>query len=110
MNPILLELATDFASGIDFTQPAQEAVNWGAIMVGNPAIIVIALILIGVTIFLFFFLKRILVNSAIGLVLWAILTFVFPTNLPTIPSLIISILFGAAGIGAMLVLKFLGVF
>ena len=110
MNPIILEIATDFANGVDFTQPAQQAVNFGGLLIGNPAVLIIAIILIGVSIFLFFFLKRILVNSLIGLVIWGIVTFIFPVNLPFIPSFIISVLFGAAGIGTMLILKFLGVF
>ncbi|MBI5884761.1 hypothetical protein HZB89_01540 [archaeon] len=66
----------------------------------------LALIIAGIV--LFMFLKKIIVNSLLGLGLFIIFKFVFSIQLPFIPALVISVIFGPAGIGTMLLLKFLG--
>jgi len=79
-------------------------------LVGNPAVLIGGLVLVVAAIVIFFFIKKILVNSALGIIAWLLLTFVFQVELPFVPSLAVSIIFGLAGIGAMLVLKFFGLF
>ena len=67
------------------------------------------IVLVVAAVLIFIFLKKIIVNSILGVAAWAILTFVFHVELPFIPSLAVSIIFGLAGIGAMLVLRFFGI-
>jgi len=79
-------------------------------LVGNPAILIGGIILVVGAIVIFFFLKKIVINSILGISAWLLLTYVFHVELPFIPSLAISVIFGLAGIGAMLVLRFFGLF
>jgi len=112
MNTILLDIASDFAKGVDFNsaaQPVAEAAG-NVISFVNPTILIAAVILIAVTIFLLLFLKKIIMNSVLGGILWAISVFVFNAQLPLIPSFVISVIFGPAGLGAMIILKFFGLF
>jgi hypothetical protein len=76
---------------------------------GNPAILIGGIILIVAGILIILFLKRVIVNSIIGAIVWAIATFVFGINLPFIPSLVVSVIFGLPGIGVLLLLRFLSV-
>ena len=76
--------------------------------VGNPALLIGGLVLVVAAVLIFVFLKKVIVNSILGIIAWGLLTFVFGVNLPFIPSLAVSIIFGLAGIGAMLVLRFFG--
>ena len=75
---------------------------------GNPSILAGGIILIIAGILVIMFLKRIIVNSILGAILWAIVNYFFLVNLPFYPSLIISIVFGLPGIGVMLLLRFMG--
>lgn len=77
-------------------------------LAGNPVLLVGGIVLVIAAILIFLFLKKIIVNSILGIAAWAILTFVFQVHLPLIPSFAVSAIFGLAGIGAMLVLKFFG--
>ncbi|VVB74715.1 Uncharacterised protein [uncultured archaeon] len=108
MTLVLLDIFGDFAKGINFNQPVAEATNIGLSLIGNPTILIIGIVLIAVTIFLFFFLKKIITNSILGGIIWFASIYVFHVQLPVIPSFVISVLFGPAGIGAMLLLKFFG--
>ncbi len=95
------------------TGAASTAENVGASalnLVGNPTILVGGIVLVIAAVLIFLFLKRIIVNSILGIAAWLLLTYVFQVELPFWPSLAISIIFGLAGIGAMLVLKFFGIF
>jgi hypothetical protein len=94
----------NFANDLDFV-PVEEVAS---IIPTEPIFIIIGLILIGLTIFIIFFLKKFIINSILGLGLWLIVTFVFNVNLPTIPSLVISIVIGPAGLGTMLLLNAFG--
>ena len=76
------------------------AVDWG-VLLGGLALIALALVVI-------FVLKRIVVNSILGIVALIVVKFLLGVDLPLIPTLIVSVLFGLAGIGTMLVLHFLG--
>lgn len=90
---------------------AAENVGSAALqLAGNPAILIGGIILVVGAIVIFFLLKKIVINSILGIAAWILLTYVFHVELPLIPSLAISVIFGLAGIGAMLVLRFFGLF
>lgn len=89
---------------------AESAGSVALSLAGNPIILVGGIILVIAAIVIFFFLKKIIINSILGIAAWVILTYVFQVELPFIPSLAISVIFGLAGIGAMLVMKFFGMF
>lgn len=74
----------------------------------NPMLLVYAFILIILTIILIKFLKNVIVNSIIGVVALLFLYYVLNIKLPFIITLIITAIFGPAGLGVMLVLKFFG--
>jgi hypothetical protein len=96
----------NFAEGIDFSTDliTEQAFSF----ISNPTILIIGIILIAATIFIIFFLKKIIANTVIGLIVWAILTFILHIELPFIPSFVVAVVFGPAGIGVLLLLKFLG--
>ena len=71
----------------------------------DPMLIIIGIVLIVITIFLIFFLKKIVVNSILGAIIWGLAVFVFGVKLPTVASFVIAVLFGPAGIGTLLVLS-----
>lgn len=102
MNFIML--ANDFATGTQFVQEKATEI------VPLPAEYVLpAIILIIVTIFIFFFLKKIIVNSILGVVALLAANFIFGMNLSWIPGIVVSIIFGPAGVGVMIVLRIFGV-
>ncbi len=74
----------------------------------DPRILLAGIILIVTAVLFIVFIKKILINSVLGLIAWAVLQFFFHSNLPFLPSLVISALFGLAGIGSMLILRFMG--
>ena len=78
------------------------------LLIGNPAVLATGIGLVIVAAVVFFFLKKIIVNSILGVIAWAVLTYVFQIQLPFIQSLAVSVIFGPAGIGVMLVLRFFG--
>lgn len=92
--------------------PAQETIatasEQAASLAGNPAILLAGIALIVVGIIILVFLKKIIINSLLGAIAWAIATYAFGIQLPFLPSLIASIIFGLPGIGTMLLLKFIG--
>ncbi|MFA4855251.1 MAG: hypothetical protein WC634_01515 [archaeon] len=90
------------------TGAAENAGSAALQLAGNPAILIGGIILVVGAIVIFFLLKKIVINSILGIAAWALLTYVFHVELPLIPSLAISVIFGLAGIGAMLVLRFFG--
>ena len=98
----LAEIPDLFGTGV-----ANAATQW---LVNNPATIAIGIGLIVVTILVIVLFKQIIVNSVLGIIALAVLTLVFQVQLPFVPAIIASIVFGLAGIGAMLLLKFFGVF
>lgn len=95
-------LAPSFPVDVNaLSQPAAEGVDWGLVVGG--------LALIALAIFLVFVLKRIIVNSVLGVVALIVAKFLLGVDLPLVPTLIVSIVFGLAGVGTMLLLYFLGV-
>ena len=102
MNSLLLQA---IPKGIDAVNEAA-----GIVRLDSFTIIVIALVLIIATVLIILFIKKVIINSILGLVGWAIVTYAFPLGLPFFPSLVVSVVFGLAGIGVMLLLKFFGLF
>ncbi|PIN98231.1 MAG: hypothetical protein COT90_05150 [Candidatus Diapherotrites archaeon CG10_big_fil_rev_8_21_14_0_10_31_34] len=76
--------------------------------IGDPTILVIGIVLIIAAVLIFTLLKKIIVNSILGLIVFGIIHFVIGIQLPFIPTLIVTAIFGLAGIGVMLVMHFLG--
>ncbi|MDD3084198.1 MAG: hypothetical protein PHP82_04195 [Candidatus ainarchaeum sp.] len=102
-----------FANDIDFNIPnvdlnapiIEDVVSF---IPEAPLLIIFGIILIAITIFIIFFLKKFIVNSVLGLAIWAVAVFILNIELPFIPSLVISIIIGPAGIGTMLLLNAFG--
>jgi hypothetical protein len=109
---VLLETLTDFAANTAFDKNLviQEATGQAINLAHNPIVLVVALILIIVSVLMILHLKKIIMNSILGGILWAISVFIFNINLPPLQSFVVSVIFGPAGIGVMLVLKFFGLF
>ncbi len=100
----LIFLATDFAQGTAFVQEKATEI------IPLPAEYIIpAIILIAITIFVFFFLKKIIVNCILGAIIWAGATFLLNLIPFSIPYLVVSVVFGPAGVGVIIFLKVFGV-
>ena len=74
----------------------------------------ISWLLVGIAFFviaamLFFYLKNLVVNTILGILGWGVLTYVFHLQLPFWASLVVSAVFGLAGLGAIVILAFLGI-
>lgn len=76
---------------------------------GNLGMLAAAIVLIVIAVLVIVFLKQIIVNSVLGLIAWALLYYVLGVKLNFWLSLIVSLVFGLAGIGVLLILKFFGV-
>lgn len=87
----------------------QQTIETAKFFAGNPQILAGGIVLIVLGILVLVFLKRIIVNSVLGFLVWAILEYAFGVKLPFLVSLIISVVFGLAGIGVLLVLRFFGI-
>jgi hypothetical protein len=85
-------------------QGTEKVIN----LVNNPKALVIGVILIGVTFLIIFFLKQFIVNSIIG-VIGLFICAIIGIKLPFVLTLIFSVIFGLAGIGIMLILRFFGI-
>jgi len=77
-------------------------------LAGNPSLLIGGIILILAAVAIFWFLKKIVFHLISGFIGWVIVLFVLKVNLPLVPSLVISLIFGLAGLGAMLLMKFFG--
>ncbi len=73
----------------------------------DPTILLAGIGLIALAIFFVFFLKRVIVNSILGLIAFAVL-WALGVKLPFVATLVVSLLFGLAGVGTMLVLHYFG--
>ena len=87
---------------------AQNATVAAKLFAGNPGILAGGLVLVIAGILILLFLKRVIVNSILGAVVWLLFEFAFGIKLPFLLTLIITIIFGLTGIGVMLILRFLG--
>src|SRR3989338_690287 len=90
-------------------QQAAQATSLFSNLTGNWWVLVAGIALIAGTVLLVGYLKNLLANSVIGLVAWAVLNYLLGVQLPFWPSLVVSAIFGLAGIGVLLVLRFLGI-
>ena len=100
----LFFLADGFAEGTAFVQ--QKATE----IIPLPAEYIIpAIVLIAISIFVFFFLKKIIVNSILGAIIWAGATFLLGMIPFSIPYFVVSIIFGPAGVGVIIFLRVIGV-
>lgn len=75
-------------------------------------LVILVLVLIAITIFIMFFLKKVIINSILGGAIWFVAVFIFNVQLGPalfIPSFVISVLFGPAGIGTILLLVAIGI-
>ena len=88
------------------TNTAGNAVN---LLAGNFQLLAAGICLIVIAFIVVMMLKRIIVNSLLGLIAWALIVFVLKIDLQLIPTLVISVIFGLAGVGAVLLLKFFGI-
>ena len=82
-----------------FTGAAQLAGDWRAVLFGILLIIAAVLVI--------YFVKKIIVNSILGIIAWAILNYIVGIELPTVASFAVSAIFGLAGIGVLLLLRFM---
>lgn len=75
---------------------------------GEPTVLAAGIGFIVVAALVLYFLKKVVINSILGVLAWAVLNFVLNIHLPFWASLLVSVVFGLAGVGVMLVLRFLG--
>lgn len=79
-------------------------------IVNNPSFLVIGILLIAIAVVIFYFMKKIVVNTILGFIGWILLlVFVGIKASLIIPTLVVSVIFGLAGVGVLLLLMFLGV-
>lgn len=69
-------------------------------------LLAIGVVLIAITILLLGLLKNIILNSIVGALGFLMCYFVFGIKLPIVITLVISALFGPAGLGVILLLRF----
>lgn len=93
----------------DLTNTAATAAETAASFAGDWSILLLGLVLIIATVIIIHVVKKVFINSILGIIGWAIAVFVFQIELPFLPSLVVSAIFGLAGIGVMLLLKFLAI-
>jgi hypothetical protein len=94
---------------IDANTITTQVADKAGFLIHDPKLIITGIILIIGTILIIKFLKNVIVNSIIGVAGLLIANFVFGVKLPFVLTLIVSAIFGAAGLGVMLLLKFFGV-
>jgi len=75
----------------------------------DPMLLVYAFVFIILTIVFIKFFKNVIVNSIVGVVALLFLHYVLNIKLPFLITLIVTAIFGTAGLGVMLVLKFFGI-
>ncbi len=93
--------------GMSILFQATETMTQG--IAGNVGWFIAGIVLLIGAIIVWHFLKNVIANTVLGLAGWGILVYVLHIDLPFWPSLIISAIFGLAGLGAMLVLSFMGI-
>ncbi len=76
----------------------------------NPSVLVVGIVLIAAAFVIFYFLKKLIVNTILGFIGWILLMVFIGIEGPLIiPTLVVSVIFGLAGVGALLLLLFFGV-
>ena len=97
-----------FADGLNFINDLNAGAATNFMPVNPPLFIIVGIILVVATIFILFFLKKMIMNTILGGVIWFIAIYILKINIPVIPSLVISLIIGPAGIGTMLLLNAFG--
>ena len=100
-----MELNLPYSASI-VLQTAKEAA--GFLPPGDLGTFLLGAVLVLIAIFAIFILKRILENLVIGVAGFLILKYLLGMNIPLIPGLLISLLFGMGGLGVLLILHFFG--
>ncbi len=106
---LLLQSGIGELPGSEMLGKAAEGLADALPFVSDPKILIAGIILIVVAVLFMLFIKKIIINSVLGVIAWIVLQYVFKVGLPFIPSLVVSVIFGLAGIGVMLVLRFMGI-
>ena len=104
---MILETLPEIGAGLG-EKAVEETGKQAASLISNPLVLGAGIALILLTVLIIIFMKKIMLNSILGVAAWVVLTVIFKIELPFIPSIAVSLVFGLAGIGVMLVLKFLG--
>ena len=94
---------------LDANTITTQVTNKAGVVLHNPMYLLYGVILIIITIVIIKFLKSVVVNSIIGAVGLLFFNFVLHIKLPFFITFVVSVLFGAGGLGTMLVLKFFGI-
>ena len=76
-------------------------------LVNNPKILILGIVFIGLTVLIMYLLKHFIINSVIGIIGLFVLTGL-GIKLPFVITLLVTAVFGLAGLGTMLILEFLG--
>ena len=76
---------------------------------GDPGTLLLGAVLVIAALVVIFVLKRVLENAIVGTIGFLILKYVVGVNVPLIPGLIVSLLFGLGGLGVLLILHFFGI-
>jgi hypothetical protein len=97
-----------FADGLDFITDMNAGVATEFMPVNPPLFIIVGIVLVIATIFILFFLKKMIMNTILGAIIWFVAIYILKINLPLIPSLVVSLIIGPAGIGTMLLLNAFG--
>ena len=90
-------------------QLTAQAIQEAKIFAGNPGILVAGIVLVIAGFIVLFLLKKLLINSLLGMTAWLAIVQGLGINLPFEASLVISAFFGLPGMGALLVLRFMGI-
>ena len=88
----------------------EKAVTTATGLINNPKVLIFGIIFIILAVIILFFLKNILLNSIVGVVGFLVCNFILGIKLPIWATIVVSAIFGVAGLGSMLILKFFGVF
>ena len=91
------------------TTATSAAIDSASKFIPKPEYLIIGFALIILTVFIIKFFKNVIVNSIIGVVGLLISNIVFGLKLPFLLTLLVTAVFGPAGLGTMLILKFFGV-
>ena len=91
------------------TTAGSKAMDSANSVLHNPKILIIGVVLIVVAFVALYILKNILLNSIVGIAGFLICNYLLGISLPFTATMIVSAIFGAAGLGVILVLKFIGI-
>ena len=92
---------------------AEEVISYEAVEnllgPGDPSTFLLGALFVIVALLVVFVVKRVLENLIIGVLGFLVIKFVLGVDIPLIPGLIVSLLFGLGGLGVLLILHFFGI-